>query len=177
MTAKGRSRAPSRRQTASWNGLHLNRASSVTFLMIAIGNKIVASASQAYMRHYHIGIMQWRVMALLAAEPGITATDIAQLSGVTAGSVSRAIQALKTRGYVQVRNDRADNRRVYLRLTAAGRELHDRVVVSSLARERLLLTGFSRPEHRRMLGYFRRLMVNVALVNAYEPSSGSPQRP
>jgi DNA-binding MarR family transcriptional regulator len=164
-----RRRTPPTRAATLSGVAHLERNSSVTFLMIAIGNKIVASASQAYMRRYHIGIMEWRVMALLAAEPGITATDIAQLSGVTAGSVSRAIQALKRRRYLEVRNDRADNRRMFLKLTAAGRALHDRVVVSSLARERLLLTGFSASEHRRMLDYLRRLMGNVALVDAHEP--------
>jgi DNA-binding MarR family transcriptional regulator len=154
-------------------GLRLDRNSSVTFLVIAIANKIVASASQLYIRHHLIGIMEWRVMALLAAEPGITAKDISELSGVTAGSVSRAIGALLKRHYLSVRNDRADNRRSFLRLTARGQALHDRVIVSSLARERLLLTGFSGSEYRHLLSYFWRLMANVDRVNTYEPSDSA----
>ena len=150
--------------------LHMDRNASVTFMMIAIGNKIVAGASQTYMRQYRIGIMEWRVTALLAADPGITAKDITMLSGVTAGSVSRAINTLKRRRYLEAVNDRTDNRRSFLRLTPAGKALHDRVIVSSFAREKLLLTGFSQRESHALLGYFRRLMRNVSLVNAYEPS-------
>jgi DNA-binding MarR family transcriptional regulator len=147
----------------------LNRNTSITFFVIAISNKIVASASQAYMRHYHIGIMEWRVLALLAADRGITAKDITLLSGVTAGSVSRAIQALTKRGYVEASNDTADNRRSLLALTRAGAALHNRVIVSSLAREKLLLTDFSRDEYRVLLGFCRRLVANVARVEAHEP--------
>src|SRR5580700_3938588 len=88
----------------------MDRNANVPFLMIAVSNKLVASASQAYMRHYGLGIMEWRVMALLAADPGITGKDISQLSGVTAGSVSRAINALKGLRYLDVSSDAADNR-------------------------------------------------------------------
>jgi DNA-binding MarR family transcriptional regulator len=151
-------------------GQFMDRNASVTFLLIAISNKLVAGASQTYTRHYGLGIMDWRVLALLAAEPGLTGKDISMLSGVTAGSVSRAINSLKRAGYLQSRSDNADNRRNFLRLTAAGLALHGTVIRSSLGRERLLLGGFSSREHRSLLAVLRRLMANVAEVNAYEPS-------
>jgi DNA-binding MarR family transcriptional regulator len=147
----------------------LDRNASVPFLLIAASNKIVASASQAYMRHYRLGIMEWRVMALLAADPGITGKDISVLSGVTAGSVSRAINILKRLRYLDVSNDAADNRRSILKLNAAGIALHDRIIISALERETLLLTGFSQAERRTLLKYLRRLLANIALVNAHEP--------
>ena len=151
------------------NSLILNRRTSITFFVIAIANKIVASASQSYMRHYRIGIMEWRVMALLAAESGITAKDITVLSGVTAGSVSRAIRSLRKRRHVRVTADRADNRRGLLVLTRTGRALHDQVILSSLTREKLLLNGFSRAEYRKLLGFLERLSANVSRVSAHVP--------
>jgi DNA-binding MarR family transcriptional regulator len=149
--------------------LLMDRNASVPFLLVAASNKIVASASQAYMRHYRLGIMEWRVMALLAADPGITAKDISLLSGVTAGSVSRAINILKRLGYLTVRSDATDNRRMFLKLNSAGMALHDRVIVSALAREALLLTGFSPAERKTLLTFLRRLLANITLVNAHEP--------
>ena len=156
--------------TARRGELVMDRNANVAFLMIAIANKVVASASQLYMRRYGLGIMEWRVMALLAADPGITGKDISRLSGVTAGSGSRAINSLKQGGHLESSNDQTDNRRTFLRLTTRGLQLHDRVIVSSLKREELLLTGFSAGEQRALLGFCRRLMANVALVSAYEPS-------
>jgi DNA-binding MarR family transcriptional regulator len=166
LTTAGRSR----RGSGAPRSLFLDRNASVPFLLVAASNKIVASASQAYMRHYRLGIMEWRVMALLAADPGITATDISMLSGVTAGSVSRAINILRRLHYLDVRNDAADNRRIFLKLNSAGMALHNRVIISALERETLLLTGFSRAERRTLLTYLRRLLANIALVNAHEPS-------
>jgi DNA-binding MarR family transcriptional regulator len=155
-----------RRRGTEHSLLLMDRNASVPFLMVAASNKIVASASQAYMRQYRLGIMEWRVMALLAADPGITGKDISLLSGVTAGSVSRAINILKKLRYLDVSNDAADNRRSILKLNAAGRALHNRIIISALERETLLLTGFSQAERRTLLGYLRRLLANIALVNA-----------
>lgn len=158
-----------RRKGPQHSLLLLDRNASVPFLMVAASNKIVASASQEYMRHYRLGIMEWRVMALLAADPGITAKDISMLSGVTAGSVSRAINILKKLRYLVVNNDAADNRRTILKLNAAGTALHNRIIISALEREALLLTGFSQAERRTLLSYLRRLLANIALVNTHEP--------
>jgi DNA-binding MarR family transcriptional regulator len=158
-----------RRSGNQHNLLLMDRNASVPFLLVAASNKIVASASQAYMRHYRLGIMEWRVMALLAADPGITGKDISILSGVTAGSVSRAINILKKLRYLDVSNDADDNRRSILKLNAAGMALHNRIIVSALERETLLLTGFSQAERRTLLSYLRRLLANIALVNAHEP--------
>lgn len=156
-------------------GLVLDRRTSITFFVIAIANKIVASASQSYMRHYRIGIMEWRVMALLAADSGISARDITILSGVTAGSVSRAISSLRRLGYVRVDADRTDNRRSVLTLTRTGRALHDRVIRSSLSREQLLLTGFSHAEYAMLLRSLERLSANVGRLSAHVPAGSERQ--
>jgi DNA-binding MarR family transcriptional regulator len=150
----------------------MDREASVPFLMVAVSNKLVASASQVYTRHYGLGIMEWRVMALLAADPGITGKDISVLSGVTAGSVSRAINALKRLRYLDVSNDAKDNRRSFLKLNTAGMALHNRVIVCALQRETLLLTGFSAAERKLLLGHLKRLLENIALVNAHRPVEG-----
>ena len=36
------------------------------FLTVALGARISASASRAYMRRYGVGVMEWRVLAMLA---------------------------------------------------------------------------------------------------------------
>ena len=91
-----------------------------SFLVVALSNRLSASASRAYMRQFGVGVMEWRAMALLAANPGITANQIAQTSGVDKSAVSRAIHLLVQRGDVQAAEDHTDNRRALLTLTPAG---------------------------------------------------------
>jgi DNA-binding MarR family transcriptional regulator len=140
-----------------------------SFLVVALANRLSASASRAYMRQFGVGVMEWRAMALLAANPGITANQIAHTSGVDKSAVSRAIHLLVKRGDVHVAEDQNDNRRALLTLTPAGLALHDRIIFASLERERLLLTGLNDKERGALFDLLKRLNVNMSLVAAHEP--------
>ena len=82
------------------------------------------------------------------------------------------MQSLVRRGYVEASEDKADNRRALLSLTPNGFALHDRIIVASLAREELLLAGFSEPDRVQLFALFRRLTANMALVSAHDPEAG-----
>jgi DNA-binding MarR family transcriptional regulator len=140
-----------------------------SFLVVALANRLSASASRAYMRQFGVGVMEWRAMALLAGNPGITANQIAHTSGVDKSAVSRAIHLLVKRGDVHVAEDQSDNRRALLTLTPAGLALHDRIIFASLERERLLLTGLNDKERAALFDLLKRLNVNMSLVAAHEP--------
>jgi DNA-binding MarR family transcriptional regulator len=142
-----------------------------SFLVVALANRISASASRAYMRSFGVGVMEWRAIALLAASPGMSANQIAHASGIDKSSVSRAVQSLIRRRLVRASEDKSDNRRSLLFLTPEGLALHDRIIRSSLAREALLLTGFDEAERERLFGLLKRLTANMALVNAHDPSA------
>jgi DNA-binding MarR family transcriptional regulator len=161
----GRDRArPVRRR------LLLDPESHVGFLVVSLANRISASASRAYMRDFDVGVMEWRVIALLAAIPGITANEIGQTSGVDKSSVSRATHALIHRGFVQARDDEFDNRRTLLFLTPEGFAVHDRLIVASLAREERLLEGFSPKEKADFVKFLKQATANLPLVNAFVPA-------
>lgn len=151
------------------DGRRLEPDRHASFLVVALSNRLSASASRAYMRQFGVGVMEWRAMALLAANPGITANQIAQTSGVDKSAVSRAIQLLVRRGDVTVAEDQNDNRRALLTLTPAGLALHDRIIFASLERERLLLTGLNDKERAVLFDLLKRLNANMSLVSAHEP--------
>ena len=140
-----------------------------SFLVVALANRLSASASRAYMRKFGVGVMEWRAMALLAANPGITANQIAQTSGVDKSAVSRAIHLLIQRGDVTAIEDHTDNRRALLTLTPSGVALHDRIIFASLERERLLLDGLNDKERSVLFSLLKRLNANMTLVSAHEP--------
>ncbi len=152
-------------------GLRLDPETHAAFLIVSLSNRLSASASRAYMKHFGIGVMEWRVVALLAASPGATANLIGQISGVDKSSVSRATHSLIHRKFVQARDDEFDNRRTLLFLTPEGFALHDRVIVASLAREEGLLHAFSEDERETFFRLLKRATANLPLVEAYAPPS------
>lgn len=170
--------APERRRVAR---PRLELDAHLSFLIVALANKISSCASLTYMRHFGVGVMEWRVLAMVAAHPNVTAKGISELSGIEKSSISRAVHMLIKRGYLEATNDLSDSRRALCVLTPAGYALHDRIYVASMARRRLLLTGFSDAEHRQIIEYCRRLMANMSLVSEYRPNDaparGAPKGP
>ena len=149
----------------------LNLERHAAFLTVALGARISASASRAYLRNFGVGVMEWRVLALLALKVRTTAQEISQLSGLDKSSVSRAVQALIRRADVATSADASDNRRTVLTLTPKGEALHDRVILSSLAREQLLLAGLSEQDRRTLFQLLSRLSANMDVVEAHDPAA------
>jgi DNA-binding MarR family transcriptional regulator len=172
--AKARSKAERAKRggrRAESSPQRLDLETHVAYLLISLSNKISSSASSTYMRHFGIGVTEWRVLAMLAIETGITANRINQVTGVDKAVLSRAIKSLATHGYVAPVGDARDARRSLLSLTETGRALHNRVVVASMARDARLVSGLTAQERRTLVQLLKRLAGNVPFMNAYDPSA------
>jgi len=143
----------------------------VPALITFVSNKLSAGASKTYRKLFGIGVTEWRIIALLALEPNISANRVCQVIGFDKALVSRSVQILADRGYVNIVPDETDARRKTLALTSLGHDLHDQVIKVALERERLLLDDFTLAERRMLVGFLRRMHARIADVNAYEPGS------
>ena len=96
-----------------------------------------------YSQRFELSIPQWRVLATLHAEPGLTARDVGQRATLDKVTVSRALARLTERGLVDRRTCSRDGRASVLRLSTTGRRLFARIAPLALAWERELLAGLS----------------------------------
>ena len=80
-----------------------------------------------------------------------TVNDLAAHMGVTASTMSLAIDRLERGGYVRRAKDRSDKRRVLLRLTARGVRVKEQQSVLDPDAVRLMLTRLSPTVRRRAL--------------------------
>jgi DNA-binding MarR family transcriptional regulator len=133
---------------------------SVLFLTTAFANKLSKGASRRLKKALGIGLMEWRVVCNLGAEPGRSAARMAEISGVDKSVVSRAVTELERQGLIAAAAG-PPGRQTALRLTAAGQELHDRGVLRADERERRLLEGFSAEERDRLVDFLKRLTANL----------------
>lgn len=129
-----------------------------------IANKLSSSASLIYRRRFGVGIVEWRIMALLAVEPWITAGRICEVIGLDKAGVSRSVRFLLDKGFAETRYRDNNNRRQFIALTRAGIELHDRIALVARAREEQLLTGFSDAERAAAVRLLTRMHENLPLV-------------
>lgn len=134
---------------------------SVLFLTTAFANKLSKGASRRLKRALGIGLMEWRVVCSLGAEPGLSAARIADFSGVDKSVVSRAVTELERQGLICAASGDKPGRQTALRLTAAGQVLHDRGVLRAREREQGLLDGFDAGERDKLIDFLKRLTSNL----------------
>ena len=129
-----------------------------------IANKLSNSATVLYQRNFGVNVTEWRIMSLLAIEPGIPASRICHVIGFDKGPVSRTLAALQKRGLVAIRTAPDDGRTHSITLTTRGRAAHDKVIVAALDRERRLLSCLNRDEREVLIDLLRRIHENLGAV-------------
>ena len=136
----------------------------VPALITFIANKLSNSASAFYQRNFGVNVTEWRIMSLLAIEPGIPASRICQVIGFDKGPVSRTLALMQKRGLVAIRTDPNDGRSHSITLTAKGRTTHDKVIVAALDRERRLLSCLKNDDREILIELLRRIHENLGAV-------------
>ncbi len=129
-----------------------------------IANKWSRSSSALYRRQYGIGIVEWRLIVLLAIEPWITAARCDQVIGMDKAAVSRSVRLLEKRGLIATRQNAVDSRRREMALTAAGCALHDEIAVVALDREARLLSCLKGDEIETLVGLLDRIHQNLPAI-------------
>jgi DNA-binding MarR family transcriptional regulator len=151
---------------AAQAGATLDLERYVPAFITFIANKLSNSATARYQREFGVNVTEWRIMSLLAIEPGIPASRICHVIGFDKGPVSRTLAAMEKRALVAIRTDPDDGRTHSISLTARGRATHDKVIVAAFERERRLLSCLSRGEQEVLIDLLRRLHNNLDAVTA-----------
>ena len=116
------------------------------YRLSVLSNTVSTALAGAYARRFGLSIPQWRVIAVLARNPGISAAAVAERTAMDKVAVSRAVAGLARAGRVKRTLARSDRRRSVLILTARGREVYMRIVPYALEYERRLLAELTPSE-------------------------------
>jgi DNA-binding MarR family transcriptional regulator len=143
----------------------LNLPRYATYFFTVIANQLSNGASRRYLREFGIGIFEWRILAMLAIEPRITANRICEVIGFDKAAVSRGTKTLRQKGLITSESVDGDQRLRRLELTRAGYKLHDQMIGVALDRERRLLRDLAPNEVDQLLDLLRRIADGLPLVN------------
>lgn len=150
--------------SAAKTGPALDHDRYVPALITFLANKLSKSATGVYQKRFGVNVTEWRILALLAVEPGIPASRICQVIGFDKGPVSRNLTVMENHGLVVIKADPSDGRSHSINLTAKGRKTHDKVLQVALERERKLLSCLSREERDVLIGLLQRVHGNLGAV-------------
>ena len=136
------------------------------YRLSVLSNTISTRIASLYDREFGLSIWQWRGMAVTGDRPGISATEIGQLTAMDKVAVSRAIAAMIQMGYLERKTSETDGRRSQLFLTPAGRDVYELIVPMALGAEQELASSLTEDEQKQL----ERLMGKLA-------DAASPDRP
>lgn len=142
--------------------------STLLFAIMRLVNLTARPFQEGIGRRHRLGLSEWRVLAVLAAHPGIAASEVAQRTGLDKMSVSRALGSLEQAGRVARRPDPDDGRRALAAPTPAGRRLYDQLRVLARRREADVLDVLSPAERAQLAGLVRRMTDALLATDAPE---------
>src|SRR5882724_8090372 len=163
-SSKTRTARPAAANKTAGSGQVLDLDRYVPALITFIANKLSRSATVLYQKRFGVNVTEWRILALLAIEPEISAARICHVIGFDKGPVSRTLAAMEGRGLVAIKADQDDARTYSISLTAKGYTTHDGVIMVALERERRLLSCLSKPEREVLIALLRRVHGNLDAV-------------
>ncbi|GGW76180.1 MarR family winged helix-turn-helix transcriptional regulator [Alteromonas halophila] len=123
----------------------------LAFRAVRFASKLSTSVAEIYAGPHGLSRAQWRVLATLAEEDGLTAKVIARRTSMDKVSISRAVKLLKARSLIHREPTETDGRTYRLLLTGQGRALYAEIVPDAVAWQRTLLAGISDEEYQRFL--------------------------
>ena len=116
------------------------------YRLSVLTNVVSSTIAEAYQRRFGLSIPEWRVLAVLARHPGVSAAEVARLTRMDAVAVSRAVARLLAAGRLRRTIARDDRRRSVLTVTATGTAVYREVAPLALGYERALLATLDAAE-------------------------------
>ncbi|MBL0422970.1 MarR family transcriptional regulator [Ramlibacter sp. AW1] len=130
----------------------------VPTLASILANRLRRVASRYYLRQFDMGIVEWRVVLCLGANPGITAIEISHITDINKAAISRSMTELERRGWVRIAPKEGNSRHKLIRLTAEGEALCKRLSAAVAERHRLLVSPLTPEETRMLISLMQRLI-------------------
>jgi DNA-binding MarR family transcriptional regulator len=130
----------------------------VPYRLSVLSNIVSMSIAHAYQRDFALSIPEWRVVAVLARFPNLSAIEVAERTAMDKVAVSRAVRSLVASRRVVRSFDKGDRRRSILRLSASGKSVYTRVAPRALSYEKKLLNALSASDRRALDRLISRLI-------------------
>ena len=143
------------------------------YRLSVVSNVISHAISTAYAERFNLSIPEWRVVAVLAMQPDLSAAEVAERTAMDKVAVSRAVTALLAADRIERQFASTDQRRSVLRLSKGGKAVYAQVVPVALAYEHRLLAPISARDRGTLDRILRLLLGRAREIGP----AGAPGRP
>jgi len=134
-------------------------------LVVSLASRLSRGASSYYLRHFDIGMADYRIILALGLAKGLNISAVATAADVDKAAASRSLRLLEQRGIVELEQTNGRGRAAIVHLTKAGVELERELKKSSRQRERRFVSGLSVTEREQAAVLLKKLIAGVVHMN------------
>jgi DNA-binding MarR family transcriptional regulator len=142
----------------------------VPYRLSVLTNTVSTAIAGAYAQRFGLSIPQWRVIAVLGLEPGLSAAEVADRTAMDKVAVSRAVSSLLRSRRVVRAMANSDRRRSVLKLSHQGESVYWRVVPFARRYETQLLAELSARERAHLDRLLSRLHRRARELGPVRPA-------
>lgn len=129
--------------------------------LAAVSHSIRRSLACVLEEQFDISLPEWKVLAIVAKNPNLSAVSVAGLAQIDTVAVSRAVTKLLDRNLILRELDTQDRRCSMLKLSSEGVELHNRITPFAAGLQTDLLKDLSDDEKRVLKKAIKSLQVTA----------------
>ena len=134
------------------------------YRLSVLANTMSAALADAYAARFQLSIPEWRVLAVLARSPGLSAALVAERTAMDKVAVSRAVASLVRARRIERGVEESDRRRSHLRLTPRGLAVYEEVVPWALAYEDAVLRGVPARTRAKLAALLDELLLRARTI-------------
>ena len=142
----------------------LKLESFLPFRLSLLSNTVSANIAATYQDKFAISMSEWRIMAILAEYPDLSADEVCQRTQIEKSVVSRAVARLLKRHMIIRQIDDDDRRRSILRLSETGLSVYDEVMPIAENFEKKLIAKLSKQERLTLLSLLDKLQKEAGSI-------------
>lgn len=144
------------------NKPRLNLDRFMPYRLSVLTNRMSAAIARHYSERFDLSIPEWRVIAVLGQNPGLSARQVAERTAMDKVQVSRAVASLLAARRLTREAHASDGRVAHLYLSGKGRAIYEEVVPLALDLEKQFLSVLSAGEQKRLDAILAKLSVSSA---------------
>jgi len=142
-----------------------------------LSNTVSQGIAHRYQQDHDVSVTEWRIIVVLGRFPGSTASEVVERTAMDKVSVSRAVNSLVEKGFLQRRTDPNDRRRLRLYLTRGrGKQVLESIVPLAAVYETELLESLETEEREALNAVLEKLQAGAELLRErliLEPASAA----
>lgn len=138
------------------------------YRLSVLTNTMSRAFARRYGERFGLSIPEWRVMAVLGRFAPLSANAVAERTAMDKVRVSRAVARLMKTGLVDRATDSDDRRRSALKLSRAGKRVHDGIIPMARQIEAALLARLSPAERATLDQLVSKLMDRATALDRGE---------